>query len=136
MCATYCSYCGLQINEDSDINKGKKYVMCKHYCIMTPKGSVTGKLKKELIQQEHYEYNKLHYKKMKGGKKNKMEQEKEEPKAAPLKWGKLKCSVCGEEKFSNGQRIIQYAGKPYFCRKCKAKKAEDENKKEKDVTAK
>ena len=45
-----------------------------------------------------------------------------------MKWGKLKCSVCGVEKNASMDRVEKYKGKKYICRECKKKSKEEEKK--------
>jgi hypothetical protein len=48
--------------------------------------------------------------------------QKEVKKMSDLsKWGKLKCSVCNQEKFATQDRIEKWKDKAYVCRDCKKK---------------
>lgn len=50
---TICSFCGEEINEDNEINRGKKYLLCKKNCGFVPKGahSWDGKIKQKEVNQ-------------------------------------------------------------------------------------
>lgn len=104
---TICSFCGSEIDEESEQNKDKKYLLCKCNHGFIPKGanSFIGKVK--------------------GGNINMVEKTKKEKVS-----GTLKCVECGKEVKRGRRGMERWAGKKYICRDCR-KKLREQKKKDK-----
>ena len=134
---TRCSYCGRNIDENNETNKGKKYLLCTRNCIFVPRGA------------NSYSYNgKENYEKEVKKKMTKKEElvvledcpapvEKKIKKVKVATSGEFKkgskfvpCSVCGKQKFCRQDvydaRVAKFGSEKkmlssYVCRDCKTK---------------
>ncbi len=113
---TKCSSCGHKLDED---NVDGRFILCKHCNMFTPIGanSYIGKTNSDNYRE-------------KGGKK--MTEEVKEKKVNKTLY--VKCSVCGEDKFTRpdvwAKRVEKFGSEEkmkaeYVCRNCKAKAKEN-----------
>jgi len=103
---TICSFCGKSINEDSEQNRGKRYLYCPCNHALIPKGSQS-------------------YKSVKGGEEKMSKKEKLPKVIKPAPAGKVKliCTICNKGKNRTQKYIDKLAAAniKFICSKCKKK---------------